>query len=77
MKPIIGSEHLPDIRTILHATAHHNGESAVIDEVIGWVWEELKDKDIAHMMARLMEWHALNGEPWPQAPTPDVGRIMA
>lgn len=60
MKLYINPEDLPELRTILHATAHNADRASVIDEVLGWIWEELGEQDIAHMMMRLQEWHEAN-----------------
>lgn len=55
----------PQLRKVLDWTAVANGEEPVIEEVLGWIWEELPTKYTTHALRLLMRWHALNGEPWP------------
>ena len=54
-----------------------NGEKQFVEQLVGFIWEQMSNDAVGHMMDTLRKWHDLNGEPWPTMPRPDVGRILA
>jgi hypothetical protein len=65
MNIVIPRHEVPELRKILAWTAEECGEKPVIEEVLGWIWEEITPEYTAHALRLLMRWHAMNDEHWP------------
>lgn len=65
------------LEEVLKETLSMNGEKQFVEQLIGFIWEQMSSDAVGHMMDTLRKWHDLNGEPWPTMPLPDVGRILA